>query len=793
MDSVQNEKLHLKIFDGDGFFVWKFQMETMYAAKKLLRLVNGEELRPVIPTGQVPSADDIKQQEIWEDKDATAKYLLCCSLSTRILGKLTTCQDTHAMWTKLNALHLTEEDVFSLLAKFYDYKMSQTDDISSHVQNITNMAVILANLKHPLPESWIITKMISSLPPSYNDVIAAWWFVDPLKQTADLLEERLLRHEAILKRQGHFDEGSDKAFFTRSAGASSTTPRQRFSRKDQHRKDVEYLKDLKSRAKCLNCGKRGAHWTADCPEPHKKPLTKPGGKPYSGLTAANISEAMYTTTLSDNSDTYPSSDDEPVLAFKVSTCSTAFLTSSLLSDKWYADLAATEHMTNRREWFTTFNSIDEGVWPVIVADNKTIWVKGRGDIKIIRHVNGRQLTGTLLNVIYIPDLARNLLSVGTVSDAGYIFLAESLTQPGNCDIRTKDGKLVMEGKRVNNLYELSLTVVPPPVTSPAASSVALVTHPRDKSDYNDMRLWHFRMGHVNYRTLQHMSSQNSLQDFKLKNTTIPQELCHGCMQGKHSKASYPTDVNKLRNLPVGTFLHGDTSGKIACPSLGGSQYFILYKDDTSCYRFVLCARNKDAAFPFFQKVVKIVRRDQGIEVKKLRTDQGREYLNKEFTLFLDQHGIHHELSTTYTPQQNGFLERDNRTVMECARSMLHAFSLPTHLWAEAVNCAVYLLNRTTNKQLGSVTPYEKWFGHKPSVSHYRVFGSLAYVHINKEVRTKLDPKSLPVIFVGYSLHSRGYRLWDPHSDKIIESNDVHFDERPRRFNLALFPNLEPMD
>ena len=578
MDSVQSEKLLLKIFDGDGFSVWKFQMETMYSSKKLIRLVNGEELRPVIPTGQVPSADELKQQEIWDDRDATAKYLLCCSLSTRILGKLTTCKDTHAMWTKLNALHLkkTEENVFNLQAKFYDYKMSPTDDISSHVQNITNMAVILADLKHPLTESMIIAKIISSLPPSYNSVIAAWSNVDPLKQTADLLEERLLRHEAILKGQGQFNEGSDKAFFTRSTGASSTASRQRLSRKEQHQKDVEYLKDLKSRSKCLNCGKRGAHWSADCPEPCKKPLPKPSGKPYSGISAANIAEAMYTTTLSDNeADTHTEpdcepDDDEPEIAFMVSTCSIAFLTSTLSSDKWYADSAATEHMTNRRDWFTNFKSIDDGVWPVLVADNKKVWVKGQGDIKIIRHVNGRKLPGILRNVIYIPELARNLLSVGTVSDAGIIFISESLTQPGNCEFRTKSGELVMEGKRVHKLYELSLTVKPPSITSPAASSVALVTHSRDKSDSTDMLLWHLRMGHVNYKTIQHMHSENSLQDFNLKNTTIPQELYHGCMQGKHSKASYPTDVHKLRNLPVGTFLHGDTSGKIACPSLGGS-------------------------------------------------------------------------------------------------------------------------------------------------------------------------------------------------------------------------------
>lgn len=97
--------------------------------------------------------------------------------------------------------------------------------------------------------------------------------------------------------------------------------------------------------------------------------------------------------------------------------------------------------------------------------------------------------------------------------------------------------------------------------------------------------------------------------------------------------------------------------------------------------------------------------------------------------------------------------------MESARSMFHAFYLPTYSsWAEAVNCAVYLLHGITNKQLGSVTPYEKWFAHKPSISHYQLFGYLAYAHINKGVHTKLDPKNLLVVFMGYNLHSQAYCL-----------------------------------
>ena len=115
-------------------------------------------------------------------------------------------------------------------------------------------------------------------------------------------------------------------------------------------------------------------------------------------------------------------------------------------------------------------------------------------------------------------------------------------------------------------------------------------------------------------------------------------------------------------------------------------------------------------------------------MQKLRNDQDREYLNKEFTIILDQNAIHHELSTIYTLQQNDFLEHDNWNIIEYARNMLHAFYLPIHLWAEVDNCTIYLLNMTMNKQLGSIVPYEKWFAHKPSVSQHRVFSSTLKIH-----------------------------------------------------------------
>jgi hypothetical protein len=111
-----------------------------------------------------------------------------------------------------------------------------------------------------------------------------------------------------------------------------------------------------------------------------------------------------------------------------------------------------------------------------------------------------------------------------------------------------------------------------------------------------------------------------------------------------------------------------------------------------------------------------------------------------------------------------------------ARSLLKAKKLPKQYWAEAVSCAVYLLNRCPTKSLQAVTPQEAWSGHKPSVTHLRVFGCVAYAKIPDARRTKLDDKSEKCIFVEYGERRMGYKLYNPITKKVIMSRDVIFEE-----------------
>ncbi|KAI5332732.1 hypothetical protein L3X38_022861 [Prunus dulcis] len=130
----------------------------------------------------------------------------------------------------------------------------------------------------------------------------------------------------------------------------------------------------------------------------------------------------------------------------------------------------------------------------------------------------------------------------------------------------------------------------------------------------------------------------------------------------------------------------------------------------------------------------------------------------------------------YTPQQNGVVDRKNRTIVEMAKAMLHKKGLPYYLWAEAVHTAVYLLNRCPTRALGDKTPFEAYSGRKAGLAHLKIFGCVCYVHIPSEVRQKLDAKSTKGIFVGHAIYEKGYRVYDPATKKILLSRDVVFDE-----------------
>ena len=172
----------------------------------------------------------------------------------------------------------------------------------------------------------------------------------------------------------------------------------------------------------------------------------------------------------------------------------------------------------------------------------------------------------------------------------------------------------------------------------------------------------------------------------------------------------------------------------------------------------------------------MVEKETLLHVKCLRTDRGGEFTSSEFNELCSQQGIKRQLTTAYTPQQNGVAERKNRTVMNMVRSILSGKGIPKPFWPKVVNWAFYVLNRCPTYALTDITPHEAWSGTKPSVDHFRVFGCLAHVHVPDVKRSKLDNKSFVCVLLGMSEESKGYKLFDPLNKKIVVSKDVIFEE-----------------
>ena len=126
---------------------------------------------------------------------------------------------------------------------------------------------------------------------------------------------------------------------------------------------------------------------------------------------------------------------------------------------------------------------------------------------------------------------------------------------------------------------------------------------------------------------------------------------------------------------------------------------------------------------------------------KLRSENGGEYVNKNFTTFCTEQRIQQQHTVPYTPQQNGVTEQKNCTLKEMANCMIQSKGLSLQYWVEAINCANYIVNRTPTKYLQGITLEEAWNKIKLYVSHFCVFGSEAWAHVLDEKWKALYPKS----------------------------------------------------
>jgi hypothetical protein len=205
---------------------------------------------------------------------------------------------------------------------------------------------------------------------------------------------------------------------------------------------------------------------------------------------------------------------------------------------------------------------------------------------------------------------------------------------------------------------------------------------------------------------------------------------------------------------------------------------VSFIDDHTRKVWVYFMKHKGEVFQHFLNFKAMVEKEKekGVSIKCLRFDGRGEYFSNEFNEYLKEHRIQRKYSCSYSPQQNGVVERKNMHIAKITRAMLNEKNLPNYFWAEAIATIVYIMNRTPTVVVHGMTFEEKFTGKKTNVSHLRVFGCIAYVHVPNEKRSKLDPKAEKCIFIRYSLEQKGYRCFNLSTPKLQVSRDVVFDE-----------------
>ncbi|GJZ89914.1 putative ribonuclease H-like domain-containing protein [Tanacetum coccineum] len=331
-----------------------------------------------------------------------------------------------------------------------------------------------------------------------------------------------------------------------------------------------------------------------------------------------------------------------------------------------------KHMTGNKSYLSDYKEIDGG-FVSFGGDPKGGKITGSGKIS----------TGKLdfEDVYFVKELKFNLFSVSQMCDKknSVLFIDTE------CVVLSPDFKLLDENHvllrvpRKDNMYNVDLKNI-----IPSGGLTCLFA----KATLDESNLWHRRLGHINFKTMNKLVRGNLVRGLPLK-IFENNHTCVACQKGKQHKASCKTKTVSSISQPL-QMLHMDLFGPTFVKSLMKKMYCLVVTDDYSRFSWVFFLATKDETSEILKTFITGIENLIDLKVKVIRCDNGTEFKNKVMNQFCEMKGIKREFSVARTPQQNGVAERKNRTLIEAARTMLADSKLPTTFWAEAVNTACYV-------------------------------------------------------------------------------------------------------
>lgn len=587
-----------------------------------------------------------------------------------------------------------------ILKRLVKMQLEIGGNMQEHLNIIFTLVKELMDRGMNLEQQLVVSIILASLNEDYDPLVTAIEAWDESKLTIPAVKSKLIE-EYERKKQG---SGAEIALKMNSVGLNP-----------------------KYGTECYYCGEKG-HYKRNCPirlavlssnndNSHQNQVNKRSKKYYSCLSLINAS-----------------------------------------TGEWFIDSGCTQHMTCDRIFFTHIDSKIDG--KVEVASGQLLHVQGQGNVKLeIQPLHNNSLDLELTDVLYVPDLECNLISVRQLIAHGL----QIVFCDDYCLIVDKDDIFPL-AKCKNGLYRLEIK---------RRNNAKLCIHD-----------WHRRLAHRNLQDIQVMKEQGLCVE-----RCDCSDQCESCILGKMAKLPFDkvsTPVEKLLDVVV-----TDVCGPLSVEGLKHERYFITFTDLFSKFCTVYFMKTKDESKKYVKVFVERMKNLKKDKPKTIRSDRGGEYLDKELQEYLAMEGIKFECTVGYAPEQNGVSERKNRTLVEAARTLLVDSRIPKCFWPEAVHHSNYVFNRISSRRQNE-SPYERFYGKQPSLKEILDFGSYVYVKIPDVKRTKLDVKIEKMRYVGVDESSKGFRVADVARRTVKVSREVRFLEGSMNDKLTFYDDNEEL-
>nr|GEU95627.1 putative ribonuclease H-like domain-containing protein [Tanacetum cinerariifolium] len=369
------------------------------------------------------------------------------------------------------------------------------------------------------------------------------------------------------------------------------------------------------------------------------------------------------------------------------------------------------------------------------------------------------------DVYFVKELKFNLFSVSQMCDKKNNVLFTNT----ECLVLSPEFKLPDENQvllrvpKEHNMYNVNLKNI-----VPSGDLTCLFA----KETLDESNLWHGRLGHINFKTMNKLVKGNLVRGLPTK-VFKNDHTCVACKKGKQHRASCKTkpvsSINQLLQR-----LHMDLFGPTFVKSLNKKSYCLVVTDDYSRFTWVFSLATKDETSLILKTFITGIENQLSLKVKIIRSDNGTEFKNNDLNQFYRMNGIKREFSVPRTPKQNVIAERKIKTLIEATRIMLADSLLLIPFWADAVNTACYVQNKVLVTKPQNKTLYELLHGRTPSIGFMRPFSCLVTILNTLDSLGKFDGKVDEGFLVGYSVSSKAFRVFNSRTQIVQETLHINF-------------------